>query len=62
MLAAMEQPREESDQLPEEGPPGQVVDDEPGDAREEAEETPGRPDEGGAQTGNPESAGEDDDA
>jgi hypothetical protein len=35
--------REESDQLPEEGPAEQVPDDDPGDAREDAEETPGVP-------------------
>jgi hypothetical protein len=35
--------RKESDQLPEEGPPEQVPDDESGGAREEAEDTPGVP-------------------
>ena len=35
--------REESDQLPEEGPAPQVPDDEQGDAREDAEDTPGVP-------------------
>jgi hypothetical protein len=36
--------RQESDQLPEEGPEEQVVEDEPGGgAREEAEDTPGVP-------------------
>ncbi|HXD59874.1 MAG TPA: hypothetical protein VN606_18250 [Thermoleophilaceae bacterium] len=35
--------RKESDQLPEEGPAPQVPDDTPGDAREDAEETPGVP-------------------
>jgi tRNA G37 N-methylase TrmD len=36
--------RQESDQLPEEGPPGQVPEDEPGSpAREDAEDTPGVP-------------------
>jgi hypothetical protein len=35
--------RKESDQLPEEGPAPQVPDDEPGEAREEAEDTPGVP-------------------
>jgi hypothetical protein len=35
--------RKESDQLPEEGPPEQVPDDDGGDAREEAEDTPGVP-------------------
>jgi hypothetical protein len=37
--------RKESDQLPEEGPPDQVPDDVPGDSREDAEDTPGVPDE-----------------
>jgi hypothetical protein len=35
--------RQESDQLPEEGPAEQVPDDEPGDAREDAKDTPGVP-------------------
>ena len=35
--------REESDQLPEEGPAEQVPDDAGGDAREEAEDNPGVP-------------------
>ena len=35
--------REESDQLPEEGPAEQVPDDAGGDVREEAEDTPGVP-------------------
>lgn len=35
--------REESDQLPEEGPGGQVPEDTPEEARKEAEETPGVP-------------------
>jgi hypothetical protein len=35
--------RQESDQLPEEGPAPQVPDDTPGDAREDAEDTPGVP-------------------
>jgi hypothetical protein len=43
--------REESDQLPEEGPG--VVDDSGGSARESAKETPGNPGEEGQATGNP---------
>ena len=35
--------RRESDQLPEEGPAEQVPEDEPGDAREDAKDTPGVP-------------------
>jgi hypothetical protein len=38
-----ERPREESDQLPEEAPAEQVPDDAGGDARDEAEKTPGVP-------------------
>jgi hypothetical protein len=50
--------REESDQLPEEGPEQQVRDDEPGDSRGEAEENPGVQDEDtGQDTGNPDAAG-----
>jgi hypothetical protein len=45
--------REESDQLPEEGPDQQVVDDDGGDAREGAKETPGQPGAEGQATGNP---------
>jgi hypothetical protein len=50
--------REESDQLPEEGPPEQVPDDtgEGGDAREEAERSE-PPDEDGRATGHPDNAG-----
>jgi hypothetical protein len=50
-------PREESDQLPEEGPPEQVEDDAGGPAREEAERTPGVPGEDETATGNPNAAG-----
>jgi len=50
-------PREESDQLPEEGPPEQVPDDKGGAAREEAQQTPGVPDEEETATGNPDAAG-----
>lgn len=49
--------KEESDQLPEEGPSDQVVDDESGEARDEAQENPGVPGEGGQATGNPDNAG-----
>jgi hypothetical protein len=52
-----ETPREESDQLPEEGPPGQVPDDVPGAARDEAERSPGVPGEEETATGNPAAAG-----
>jgi len=45
--------REESDQLPEEGPGGQVVDDDSGEAREGAKHTPGQPGSEGQATGNP---------
>jgi hypothetical protein len=54
-----ETPREESDQLPEEGPPEQVEDDARGPAREEAEENPGVPGEEETATGNPGAAGAD---
>ena len=54
--------REESDQLPEEGPGRQVPDDEGGSSRDEADEQAGAADEGqsddaGEQTGNPANAG-----
>ncbi|MGH2712486.1 MAG: hypothetical protein ACRDM7_01100 [Thermoleophilaceae bacterium] len=52
-----ETPREESDQLPEEGPAGQVPDDKPGAARDEAHDSPGVPGEEGTATGNPDAAG-----
>jgi hypothetical protein len=52
-----EEPRRESDQLPEEGPADQVPDDVSGEAREGAERSPGRPDEPGTATGNPRAAG-----
>ena len=48
---------EESDQLPEEGQPEQVPDDSGGEARDEAEDTPGVPGEEGTATGNPDAAG-----
>jgi hypothetical protein len=63
MLAPMFE-REESDQLPEEGPSEQVPDDEGGSrsARKDAQENPGAADEGedgdkGQATGNPANAG-----
>ena len=55
--------REESDQLPEEGPSGQVPEDsDDDDARDEAEESAGTPGEEGQDddeqaTGNPQNAG-----
>jgi hypothetical protein len=55
-----ETPREESDQLPEEGPPGQVPDDAGGAARDEADESPGVPGEEETATGNPDAAGAED--
>lgn len=48
--------REESDQLPEEGPAEQVPDDEGGEAREEADRNEPADDEGQA-TGHPPNAG-----
>jgi hypothetical protein len=58
---SMETPREESDQLPEEGPPEQVPDDESGGgSRDDAEETPGVPGEEETATGNPAAAGAED--
>jgi hypothetical protein len=53
----MMETREESDQLPEEGPSEQVPDDAGGHAREEAEENPGTPGEEGTATGNRDAAG-----
>jgi hypothetical protein len=53
----METPHEESDQLPEDAPSEQVVDDTQGDARDEAEENPGVPGEEETGTGNPDAAG-----
>jgi hypothetical protein len=49
---------EESDQLPEEGPAEQVVEDDPAPAREEAKENPGVPGEDETATGNPANAGQ----
>jgi hypothetical protein len=53
----MERSFEESDQRPEDAPAEQVVDDTPGDAREDAEENPGVPGEEETATGNPDAAG-----
>jgi hypothetical protein len=53
--------REESDQLPEEGPPEQVAEDEEDSgARDEAEESAGVPGEEETSTGNPDAAGAED--
>lgn len=53
-----EERREESDQLPEEGPEGETPEDTSGDeSRPESEENPGTPGEEGQATGNPRSAG-----
>jgi hypothetical protein len=49
--------REESDQLPEEGPPEQVPEDDSEHARDEAEETPGVPGEEDRATGQPDDVG-----
>ena len=56
----METNREESDQLPEEGPGEQVPEDDPGGARQQAEENPGVPGEEETATGNPAAAGAED--
>ncbi len=49
---------EESDQLPEEGQPSEVNEDEKSqEARDEAKENPGAADEEGQATGNPRNAG-----
>ncbi|MGH2846780.1 MAG: hypothetical protein ACRDL0_12310 [Thermoleophilaceae bacterium] len=55
-----ETPREESDQLPEEGPSEQVHDYAGATSHREAEDTPGVPGEEGTATGNPEAAGAED--
>jgi len=53
-----EEKREESDQLPEEGPQEDTPeDDSGGESRKEAEENPGTPGEEGQATGNPNAAG-----
>ena len=52
---------EDSDQLPEAGPGGQVPDDDSGTgARDEAEENPGVPGDDEQATGNPDAAGSSD--
>ena len=54
----MEGHSEESDQLPEEAPTEQVSDDDKdGEARDDAQESPGVPDNPGQATGNPDNAG-----
>ena len=59
MTMEREEPAEESDQLPEEGPAEVTEDDTPGDAREGASENPGAADESDADqaTGHPDNAG-----
>jgi hypothetical protein len=52
--------REESDQLPEEGPGGQVPDDDGGGARDDAQENAGVPGDDEQSTGNPDAAGSED--
>lgn len=56
------QGHEESDQLPEEGPGGQVPDDDGdgGQSRDQADENPGVPGEDEQATGNPGAAGSED--
>ncbi len=54
-----ETPREESDQLPEEGPAEQVPDDTGRSSRPRADDSPGTPGEEGTATGNPDAAGSD---
>jgi len=49
--------REESDQLPEEGPAQQVPKDDAGDTREDADQTAGVPGEEETGTGSPDAAG-----
>ena len=54
----MENPsRQESDQLPEDGPAEQVPDDDGSEARDDAEENAGAQDNPGQATGHPENAG-----
>ena len=52
--------RDESDQMPEEGPAEQVPDDTDDDSRDEADENPGVPGEDDQATGNPDAAGSSD--
>jgi hypothetical protein len=49
--------REESDQMPEEGPEQQVPDDDSDETRDEADESAGVPGEDEQSTGNPDAAG-----
>jgi hypothetical protein len=49
--------REESDQMPEEGPGQQVPEDDDSASRDAAEENPGVPGEDDQSTGNPDAAG-----
>jgi hypothetical protein len=53
----MESPGEESDQLPEEGPAGQVPEDTGEGERDEAKDSPGARDDDDDATGNPNNAG-----
>jgi hypothetical protein len=53
----METPRKESDQLPEEGPSGQVPEDTGEEARDDAEENARVPGGEGQATGHPDNAG-----
>ena len=50
-------PKQESGQLPEDGPAEQVPDEGDAEARDDAEENPGVPDNPGQATGHPENAG-----
>ena len=52
-----ETPKQESDQLPEEGPADQVPDDDGHEARDEAEKKAGVLDNPGQATGHPQNAG-----
>jgi hypothetical protein len=54
------QGHEESDQRPEDAPDAQVPDDDGDEARDQAEENPGVPQEEGQGTGNPDAAGSED--
>ena len=53
----METPKQESGQLPEEGPPEQVPDEGGDEARDDAEENSGARDNPGQATGHPDNAG-----
>jgi hypothetical protein len=55
----MSETPQESDQLPEEAPEGQVPDDSSGPSRPEADDTSGAADDEGTATGNPDAAGSD---